>query len=148
MEGDSSSQRKRRNSTPGSTKTPVKAVYMRDEDDLDTNEDDELARGAKKNGLKRSKSGSNLGQERKQENEKRKERARALAVETAALPVNTGEYFAFFFLIWSDRSAAQDQLVKAILENDTVIVGATNNSAVRAHTLLGDGRDGFRKINP
>lgn len=90
MQGDASSQRKR-NGTPGSTKTG-KAVYMRDEDDLDANEDDELAQGSKRNGLRRSKLSSSIGpQERKQENERRKEKARALAVETAALPVNTGE---------------------------------------------------------
>ena len=91
-DGDGSSQRKR-TAAPNSTANG-KAVFMRDEDDMDANEDDELVRGSKRfgSGLKRSKSGSNISmQDRKQENERRKEKARTLAIETAALPVNTGE---------------------------------------------------------
>ena len=92
MEGGESSEKKR--IAPSGANGHAKAVYMRDEDDVEANEDDELVRGSKRsnNGLKRSKSGSNLSlQERKQENERRKEKAKSLAMVTASLPVNTGE---------------------------------------------------------
>lgn len=66
---------------------------MRDEDDLDANDDDDLARmsNGSQGKLKKRKSLGNLTeQERRLEGDKRKEKAKRLAAETATLPVNTG----------------------------------------------------------
>lgn len=68
---------------------------MRDEGDLDANDDDELARMSNRSQgkIKKRKSGVNLtDQDRKFDAEKRKEQAKRLAVETATLPVNTGRF--------------------------------------------------------
>lgn len=96
MDGASNtSQRKSRPSTPSSTPKAFKTVHMRDEDDLDANEDEDLARMSNRSQgkLKKRKSGINLtDQERKFETGKRSEKAKRLAVETATLPVNTGMY--------------------------------------------------------
>ncbi|KAJ9125209.1 hypothetical protein QFC22_000163 [Naganishia vaughanmartiniae] len=102
------SQRKRRNGVITTGKTS-KQVFLQDENGLDAMEDDELARkgkGKKIQALPVSE------QDRRAEMESRKARAKKLAIETAALPVNT----------------AQDELVKAILANDTVIVMAETGS--------------------
>lgn len=87
------SQRKSRPSTPSSTPKTSRTVYMRDEDDLDANDDDDLARmsNGSQGKLKKRKSLGNLTeQERRLEGDKRKEKAKRLAAETATLPVNTG----------------------------------------------------------
>lgn len=88
------SQRKPRQSTPASTPKTSKTVYMRDENDLDANDDDELAHvsNGSQGKLKKRKSGLGvMDQDRKFEAEKRKEKAKRLAEETATLPVNTGK---------------------------------------------------------
>lgn len=88
------SQRKRRNGAPGIAKTS-KQVFLRDENDADAMEDDALARTPMKLGSKGKKRQSLPVNEkdRRAEMESRKERAKKLAIETAALPVNTGEPF-------------------------------------------------------
>lgn len=92
---DNTSQRKSHPSTPSSTPKASKIVHMRDEGDLDANDDDELARMSNRSQgkIKKRKSGVNLtDQDRKFDAEKRKEQAKRLAVETATLPVNTGRF--------------------------------------------------------
>jgi hypothetical protein len=88
------SPRKRRNGVPVTGKTS-KQVFLRDENDLDALEDDESARTPMKLGGKGKKRQSLpiSGQDRRIEMDNRKERAKKLAVETATLPVNTGEPF-------------------------------------------------------
>jgi hypothetical protein len=128
-EMEDTSQRRSRPSSPSSTPKASKTVYMRDEGDLDANDDDELARMSNRSQgkLKKRKSGANVtDQDRKFDAEKRRERAKRLGVETATLPVNTGMLgcspCSWILLIPIIPLSAQDQLVKSILANDTVIV--------------------------